>query len=97
MNKTIQMVVAAVLALSAVSAKAALVYSTGEVRDTQSNLSWKYFPSITAGESLGYSAATVGQTSELFLHYAPPDSGGVLPGYNPPWGGSLTTPRAATE
>ena len=87
MNKSIQMIGIAAMALSAVSAKAALVYSTGEVRDTKSNLSWKYFESLTAGESLGYSPATVGQTSELFLHYAPPNSGGVLPGYTPLWGG----------
>ena len=87
MNKSIQMIGIAAIALSAGNAKATLVYSPGEVRDTQSNLSWKYFESFTAGESSGYSPATVGQTSELFLHYAPPDSGGVLPGYAPTYGG----------
>lgn len=87
MNKSIQMIGIAALALAAVSAKAELVYTTGKVLDTESNLSWKYFESLTAGESLGYSPATVGQTSALFLHYAPPDSGGALPGYTPSVGG----------
>ena len=83
MYRFIQIIGIAALTLLAGSSRAELVYSWGQVRDTDSHLSWKYFKSLTEGQSLGYSPATVGQTSELFLHYAPPDSGGVLPGYTP--------------
>lgn len=69
------------ITLFATGAQAVLVYSSGEVFDPESNLSWKAFQTLDAGAAAGYAAASVAQTSELFLHYAPPDSGGVLPGY----------------
>ena len=66
-------------------ARAALVYSAGEVLDTQTGFSWKNFQSLDAGTRAGYRPATVPRTIELFLHYSPPGSNSVS-GWTPMWG-----------
>jgi hypothetical protein len=73
----------AAIALCAVDAHAELEYSPSQVFDPESGLSWRVFDTLATGQAAGFAAATVDQTAELFLHYAPPDSGGVLPGYHP--------------
>ena len=85
--KLLRLAAVASTTLFATSAQAELVYSSDKVFDTESNLSWKAFEILDAGAAAGYAAASVAQTSELFLHYAPPDSEGVLPGYTPTSGG----------
>jgi hypothetical protein len=86
MNKFMRIFGLTAIALCAVDAHAELEYSPNNVFDPESGLSWRVFETLAAGQSAGFSAATVAQTAELFSHYAPQDNGGVLPGYHPAYG-----------
>jgi hypothetical protein len=78
---------------------AELIYSPNTVLDTATGTTWRAYSTVEAGLSNGFKPATVDQTAALFLHFAPPDSGGKLPGYNPEVGGikSMVTSEDGTS
>lgn len=82
MNKFIQVLGGGALALPSVCAYAEISYLANAVFDTESGLYWRRFDKLEQGQALGFSWASVTQTADLFLHYAPPDADGNLPGYN---------------
>lgn len=91
MNKFVQVLGGgAALAICALSANAEISYSPNTVFDTESGLYWRLFETLEEGQSAGFSWASVAQTADLFLHYAPPDAEGTLPGYEPDWGGIVS-------
>ncbi|AAZ97911.1 hypothetical protein Tbd_1958 [Thiobacillus denitrificans ATCC 25259] len=90
MNKFIEILGGGVLALSSVCAHAEISYFPDAVFDSESGLYWRLFETLEQGEAAGFSWASVDQTADLFLHYAPPDANGTLPGYDPDWGGILS-------
>ncbi|HEY6527868.1 MAG TPA: hypothetical protein VIZ65_04170 [Cellvibrionaceae bacterium] len=78
---------------------AELIYSPNTVLDTATGTTWRAYSTVEAGLSNGFKPATVDQTAALFLDYAPLNSGGKLPGYNPEVGGikSMTTSEDGTS
>lgn len=90
MNKFIEILSGGALALSSVCAHAEISYLPNAVFDSESGLYWRLFGTREQGQAAGFSWASVDQTAGLFLHYAPPDAKGELPGYNPDWGGILS-------
>lgn len=90
MNKFIEILGGGALALSSVCAHAEISYLPNAVFDAESGLYWRLFETLDQGQAAGFSWASVDQTANLFLHYAPPDANGTLPGYDPDWGGILS-------
>ncbi|HEY6527867.1 MAG TPA: hypothetical protein VIZ65_04165 [Cellvibrionaceae bacterium] len=69
---------------------AELIYSPKTVLDTATGTTWREYSTLEAGILNGFKPATVEQTATLFLDYAPRNSGGKLPGYNPEVGGVIS-------
>lgn len=90
MNKFVQVLGGGAFALSSICAHAEISYLPNAVFDSQSGLYWRHFETLEQGQSLGFDWASADQTADLFLHYAPPDTDGRLPGYDPEWGGILS-------
>jgi hypothetical protein len=87
MKHLLSVVLTPLLIIGYGNTSAGLIYSPSVVTDTETMLSWSLFNLQENGDSQGYRVATIQETAQLFLHYAPPDSGGVLPDYNPSFGG----------
>jgi hypothetical protein len=80
--------------LASGSAAASLIYSGRTIFDPLTEFDWQLFDSVEKGALQGYRVASDSQLSELFLHYAPHDNGGELPGYEKPeYGGVELTTR----
>jgi hypothetical protein len=78
---------------------AELIYSPKTVLDSATGITWRAYSTVEAGLLNGFKPATVEQTATLFLDYAPLNSGGKLPGYNPEVGGvtSMITSEDGTS